>query len=358
MRGSWDSTVSKKVFPVVSGLCSLMIPVNYDDHARDLLHMINTFRSEMQTPIVGIGHSMGAGQLLRLALIHPSLFSSIICIEPVITRGFQYMYLGAVNLLTSRPDIWPSRDEAAKAATKNVLFAGWDERAMKIFVEKGFRDLPTELYPDAPSKVAARAQEQGSRPVTLTTTRHHETRAYARPAFPKPGEPLESFQPTRLTHPDLTKEEHTDLKQPVYRPETVHVHRMLPFLQPSCHYIYAAKSPFMSAKPEGRAAKVKMTGVASGGSGGVEEGKVSETVLPVGGHYVPFEDPRVVAEEVSRALNKSLEAWFRETEDQRRKYENLSNREKTTLDDEWKWWVEETYGKRQKKSNPRKDSKL
>lgn len=34
------------------------------DHSRDLLHMINHFREEMPQPIVGVGHSMGAGQLL------------------------------------------------------------------------------------------------------------------------------------------------------------------------------------------------------------------------------------------------------------------------------------------------------
>lgn len=33
------------------------------DHSRDLLHMINTFRDQMPQPIVGVGHSMGAGQL-------------------------------------------------------------------------------------------------------------------------------------------------------------------------------------------------------------------------------------------------------------------------------------------------------
>ena len=33
------------------------------DHSRDLLHMINHFREEMPQPIVGVGHSMGAGQL-------------------------------------------------------------------------------------------------------------------------------------------------------------------------------------------------------------------------------------------------------------------------------------------------------
>ena len=37
--------------------------VNWNDHARDLLHLINLKRGEMPTPIVGVGHSMGGNQL-------------------------------------------------------------------------------------------------------------------------------------------------------------------------------------------------------------------------------------------------------------------------------------------------------
>lgn len=33
------------------------------DHARDLLHVINHFRSQMPRPLVGIGHSMGGNNL-------------------------------------------------------------------------------------------------------------------------------------------------------------------------------------------------------------------------------------------------------------------------------------------------------
>ena len=36
---------------------------SWNDHPRDLLHMINHFRSEMPRPLVGIGHSMGGNHL-------------------------------------------------------------------------------------------------------------------------------------------------------------------------------------------------------------------------------------------------------------------------------------------------------
>jgi pimeloyl-ACP methyl ester carboxylesterase len=55
------------------------------DHSRDLLHMINCFRDDMSRPIVGIGHSVGAAQLVFLSLMHPRLLTSLVLIEPWLT---------------------------------------------------------------------------------------------------------------------------------------------------------------------------------------------------------------------------------------------------------------------------------
>jgi isocitrate dehydrogenase kinase/phosphatase len=41
----------------------LRVSASWLDHSRDLLYMINQFRHDMPQPIVGVGHSMGAGQL-------------------------------------------------------------------------------------------------------------------------------------------------------------------------------------------------------------------------------------------------------------------------------------------------------
>ena len=47
---------------------------SWEDHPRDLLHIINYFRNEMPRPIVGIGHSMGASALCVLLSLHPAPF--------------------------------------------------------------------------------------------------------------------------------------------------------------------------------------------------------------------------------------------------------------------------------------------
>ena len=57
---------------------------SWNDHARDLLLMINQFRDKLPRPLVGIGHSMGAVTLVNLSLLHPRLLSALILIDPVI----------------------------------------------------------------------------------------------------------------------------------------------------------------------------------------------------------------------------------------------------------------------------------
>ncbi|KAK4501077.1 hypothetical protein PRZ48_006883 [Zasmidium cellare] len=334
----------------------LGLDINYDDHARDLLHIVNVFRSRMHRPLVGIGHSMGAGQILTLAYLHPTLFSSVVCIEPVITRGFDFMHLGAVNIFTFRKDIWPSREDAVAAARKNVLFKGWDERVLELFFKYGFRELPTLLYPE--TSKALTDFKIGMKPVTLTTTKHHEARTYGRPAFPERDQPLSSWQADRSTHPDLLKTEHEKLNQPIYRPEPVTAHRNLPALRPSCNFIYGAKSPFVSNQPEGRAIKMQITGTGPGGSGGAAAGKVKEAVLSVGGHYVPLEHPKAVAEQLTSMLGESLMTWAKEEEDQKARWAKLDTRDKAMMDDEWIWWIGNYYGKQKKKSGPSKRSRL
>ena len=42
---------------------------SWSDHARDMLHMINHFRSEMPRPLIGIGHSMGGNNMYVCCLL-------------------------------------------------------------------------------------------------------------------------------------------------------------------------------------------------------------------------------------------------------------------------------------------------
>lgn len=39
------------------------IIASWFDHSRDLLYMINQYKDDMPKPIIGVGHSIGVGQL-------------------------------------------------------------------------------------------------------------------------------------------------------------------------------------------------------------------------------------------------------------------------------------------------------
>ena len=133
--------------------------------------MINHFRAQMPRPIMGVGHSLGATQLLLASLMHPRLFTSLVLIEPHMTdnalAGDGPLF---VAMSTKKRDVWSSRAEAAEKSHK--VLKAWDPRVFELWKKYGYRDLPTAMYP---------APEDGTRPVTLTTTKHQETIMYTRP---------------------------------------------------------------------------------------------------------------------------------------------------------------------------------
>lgn len=43
--------------------CDLHDAAGWNDHARDLLYIINMLREQMPRPIVGVGHSLGGNVL-------------------------------------------------------------------------------------------------------------------------------------------------------------------------------------------------------------------------------------------------------------------------------------------------------
>ncbi|KAF8734669.1 hypothetical protein AX14_003179 [Amanita brunnescens Koide BX004] len=100
--------------------------------------------------IVGIGHSFG-GCTNALAAIHnPNLFSSLILIDPVITKPRwpddpppPRSYTGQLSLSAlSRRDGWSSRSEALALFQRNPFFASWDPSVLRVYVECGlYRSL-------------------------------------------------------------------------------------------------------------------------------------------------------------------------------------------------------------------------
>lgn len=63
VRGIWIADVAQQGH---SGIVNELLLGNdpcWNDHSRDLLHLINLMRKDMSRPLVGVGHSMGGNNL-------------------------------------------------------------------------------------------------------------------------------------------------------------------------------------------------------------------------------------------------------------------------------------------------------
>lgn len=63
IRSIWIADVAHQGHSSVLNEQLLGNDPSWNDHARDLLHLINLKRDQMPRPLIGIGHSMGGAQL-------------------------------------------------------------------------------------------------------------------------------------------------------------------------------------------------------------------------------------------------------------------------------------------------------
>jgi len=103
--------------------------------------------------LVGIGHSFGGCTTALAAIVHPTLFSSLILVDPII---FPYVGEGMLDPRAGVPDSidrsktvigaiqrrdrWSSREEALRLFSATPFFAAWDPAVLKIYVECGLCD--------------------------------------------------------------------------------------------------------------------------------------------------------------------------------------------------------------------------
>ncbi|KAJ5682144.1 uncharacterized protein N7477_002084 [Penicillium maclennaniae] len=270
------------------------------DHSRDLLYMINKFRDEMPRPIVGVGHSMGAGQLVLLSLLHPRLFTSLSLIEPVLAPDILTGQGPILTIVTlKRPDTWKSRAEAIEAAQK--MYKRWDNRVLERWILYAYRDLPT---------ISSVSQaDQVDRPVTLTSSKYQEVLQYLRPNphghQPVGQEGLHGGPPhDPLLYPDIIGPSHAT--SPFYRYDAILAWRLLKHVRPPIYYLLGKSSPF--SRPEAREKVLNRTGTGIGGSGGVKASRVKQEVIK-GTHQLPLEKVAETAASVGPWIGQSIQTW-------------------------------------------------
>ncbi|EME83706.1 uncharacterized protein MYCFIDRAFT_154218 [Pseudocercospora fijiensis CIRAD86] len=291
------------------------------DHPRDLMNLINLKRSEMPRPIIGIGHSMGGCQIAKLALDHPSLFTTIILIDPVIQTKSAEITPGeksnAAKQSTFRRDLWPSRDQAKTSFLRSPFYKIWDPRVLDRWVRFGLRDCPNPQHPDA-----------NPPQVSLSTPPAQEVWSFLRPNYEGYGEDGKPIN--RATHPDI--DPRVPNQFPFYRSEPIAVHARLPELRPSCLYVFGELSFIADAARNLQ--KTVMTGIGVGGSGGKAEGQVKDVTFEGVGHLIPMEVPGKTAEAIAEWVGERLVVYG----EQRRRLEEWWARplgEKQRVDEMW-----------------------
>ena len=254
--------------------------------------------------------------------MHPRLLNTLVLLDPVIVppgKPFRGESSRLARMSTWRREVWPSQAEATKAFKMSKFYAAWDPRVLDRWLQYGLRNLPTILYPEA---------IKGDRRVTLKTTKHQELFTFLRPNF----EGFEAGQFDQKNHGDMESEAAID--SPFVRPEIFEVFRRLPNLRPSVLYIFGGDSDLST--PERRKAKLDVTGIGVGGSGGANAARVKEVVLEDIGHLVAMEAVGQCADCAAQWIGTELQRWNAEEKEFRTLWGKQSMTDKITIDDKWR----------------------
>ncbi|KAF9893546.1 hypothetical protein FE257_010858 [Aspergillus nanangensis] len=314
-------------------------PSSYD-HSRDIIHMINCFRDQMPQPIMGMGHSLGAVQILFASLFHPRLFASLIFIEPYVTEDADVE--SSVLLLrasTLKRDLWSSRATAIEKSQK--VFKSWDPRVLDRWCDVGYRELPTTIYPTSPEQTS----KDATPPVTLATTKYQEATMYTRLNTRRHIQLGLSDREAHSGHNSSTSSPpHDPLEVPdmvgvlfpgqqVYRPEIILAAKMVPHLRPSVLYVSGTGSPlYRAGVPE---KLTRNTGTGFSGSGGMRYSRVRHVVIGGAGHSLPQEKVGLVAQAVAEWVEQEGRRWQEDKTKIDRAWEGRSTREKSMFPLEW-----------------------
>ncbi|KAH7073377.1 Alpha/beta hydrolase family-domain-containing protein [Paraphoma chrysanthemicola] len=286
---------------------------NWTDHSLDLLLMINKFRERMKPPFIGIGHSMGCGQLVYLASIHPRLFHDLILIDPILQVSHPPGPNSAL-FSSKRRESWESRAKAQAQISGNGFFSSMDPRALKLFLQYALKDTP-----------------DGG--VTLSTPKAQEAWTYVRSCFHDLGEDTpEGRQRERMLNPYI---------QPfspggrvlTARGEMHPIFDALPRLRPRTFFMYGEYSHINF--DEVREIHISTTGTGEGGNGGAKENGVKDVLLEDCGHLCAFEKPTAIAENISSWLSEEVVRWKQERDFWATVDTRKSTNNRTELSDKW-----------------------
>eukprot|EP00644_Phytophthora_capsici_P006402 jgi/Phyca11/127068/e_gw1.66.194.1 len=103
----------------------------------DVLQQVQAVKSKNdKTPLIGIGHSMGASAMWSTEVQHPGTFDGLILFEPVYGN---LISSAATNFLVpitlQRESVWPSRAAAEVYLRGLKNFAAWDRESLDAYMK-------------------------------------------------------------------------------------------------------------------------------------------------------------------------------------------------------------------------------
>jgi pimeloyl-ACP methyl ester carboxylesterase len=119
---------------------------------------------------LGLGHSFGGTALLAAAALRPGLFHRLLLVDPIVLPvtapegGGQAPSRGGTLAegARKRRDVWPDRATARARWSEKAMFAGWDPRALDLYLAEGIRDRDDgRVELKCPGEVEASIFEQG-----------------------------------------------------------------------------------------------------------------------------------------------------------------------------------------------------
>jgi pimeloyl-ACP methyl ester carboxylesterase len=101
---------------------------------------------------IGVGHSLGGALSILAAAADPSVFRTLVLIDPVVFTGLQALFWGALKNLgfsnrlplirgaRRRRDRFPDLDAVRSAYARKSVFSTWDPQVLEDYVQAGFTE--------------------------------------------------------------------------------------------------------------------------------------------------------------------------------------------------------------------------
>jgi len=143
----------------------------WSQFGRDLAALAEILAAEAGPVAVGLGHSFGGTATLLAAVERPELFERIVLVDPVIFPSGAFerdperseRAAERADAARRRRDVFADRAAARARWRGRATFAGWDPRALDLYLAEGLADRPGGgVVLKCPGEVEAAIFERGS----------------------------------------------------------------------------------------------------------------------------------------------------------------------------------------------------